>query len=196
MTRYRPIAFPLAALIAAAATLPAAAGPAPLAGAGVIIPVQASTDLPPVEYDVAKLPEPVRKLREQLMEIARTGDIEKLRPLMKPGAPTLSDTSAGDGVEFLKTQSGDEEGREILAILLEVLEAGYVHADIGTPDEAYIWPYFARQPLDKLTARQMVELFKLITAGDYEDMKSFGAYIFYRIAIRPDGTWQYFIAGD
>jgi hypothetical protein len=51
-------------------------------------------------------------------------------------------------------------------------------------------------PLDRLTPPQRVELFKIVTAGDYEDMKSYGAYIFYRVGITPDGRWQFFVAGD
>ena len=33
-------------------------------------------------------------------------------------------------------------------------------------------------------------------SGDYDDMKSYGAYIFYRVGITPDGHWQFFVAGD
>ncbi|TIV68899.1 MAG: hypothetical protein E5V79_07750, partial [Mesorhizobium sp.] len=83
-------------------------------------------------------------------------------------------------ITFLKGLSGDGDGQEILAILEEVLSAGYVHVDTGTPQELYVWPYFFALPLDKLDARQRVELFKLVTASDYDDMKQFGAYIFYR----------------
>ena len=36
----------------------------------------------------------------------------------------------------------------------------------------YVWPYFFAVPLDRLTPRQRVELFKIVTAGDYEDMKT------------------------
>ena len=60
----------------------------------------------------------------------------------------------------------------------------------------YIWPYFARYPLDKLDSRQMVEMYRLLTAADYDEMKRFGAYIFYRVGIGPDGTLHYFVAGD
>ena len=35
--------------------------------------------------------------------------------------------------------------------------------------------------------RQLVELFKLIYAGDYEDMKNEGNYLFYRVGITPKG---------
>jgi hypothetical protein len=41
-----------------------------------------------------------------------------------------------------------------------------------------VWPYFFAVPLEELTAPQRVELFTLVTAGDYEEMKNFGAYIF------------------
>ncbi|BCP52641.1 hypothetical protein K32_12580 [Kaistia sp. 32K] len=163
-------------------------------------PVTPDAPLPVIEYDVSKLPEPVRQLREKLLEAAKTGDIEKLKPIIDAnrsppnlGADANQDK---DPVAFLKSQSGDPEGREILAILSEVLDAGYVHVDVGTPQEAYVWPYFARYPINALTPPQMVELFRLLTSSDYDEMKSFGAYLFYRVGIAPDGTWTYFEAGD
>ena len=45
-------------------------------------------------------------------------------------------------------------------------------------------------------AKQRVELFKIVTAGDFDDMKQFGAYIFYRVGITPAGQWTFFVAGD
>ena len=38
--------------------------------------------------------------------------------------------------------------------------------------------------------------FKIITAGDYDDMKAYGTYSFYRVGITPNGVWKYFISGD
>lgn len=155
--------------------------------------------LPEVMYDFAALPEPVRRMRELLVEAAKSGDIEKLRPLigMGTGATQLSfgDTPS-DPIAFLKEVSGDDQGHEILAILEEVLQAGYVHLDAGEPEELYVWPYFFAVPIDRLTAPQRVELFRLVTAGDYEEMKAYGAYIFYRVGIAPDGRWAFFVAGD
>ncbi len=58
----------------------------------------------------------------------------------------------GDPLAHLKSLAGDEEGQEILAILVDVLESGYVHLDAGTADELYVWPYFFAYPLDKLDA--------------------------------------------
>jgi hypothetical protein len=155
--------------------------------------------LPEIQYDLAKLPEAVRRMHDLIVEAAKTGDIEKLRPLVGIGddATQLSLSEVdGDPIEFLKGLSGDSEGQEILAILEETLGAGYVHLDAGTPQELYVWPYFFAVPLEKLDPRQRVELFKLVTAGDYEDMKSFGTYTFYRAGITPDGQWTFFVAGE
>lgn len=156
------------------------------------------TPLPMINYGDHALPKPVQRIRAQMLEAATSGDIERLRPVLEANEvmPTLAFDSFDDPIAFLKESSGDPEGRELLAILTEVLEAGWVHVDVGTPQEMYVWPYFARYPLDKLDARQMVELFRIVTAGDLEDMKSYGTYIFYRVGIAPDGTWHYFVAGD
>jgi hypothetical protein len=153
--------------------------------------------LPVVEYDFDKLPAPVKRLREQIIEAASTGDPNKLRPIIDANPDLqLSYNEIGDPIDYIKSLSGDEGGREILAILIEVLQAGYVHVGAGTKDDIYVWPYFAYYPVDKLSPRQLVELFKLVYAGDYEDMKAYGTYSYYRVGIGPDGSWKYFIAGE
>ena len=161
--------------------------------------VDPDAPLPEILYDTEALPEPVKRMRQLIIEAAKTGDIEALRPLLGSGDSGTQLSLGGvegDPVAFLRELSGDKDGQEILAILEEVLNAGYVHVDVGTPNELYVWPYFFAIPLDKLDPRQRVELFKIVTAGDYEDMKTYGAYIFYRVGITPDGHWSFFVAGD
>ncbi|MDF1600491.1 hypothetical protein PZ895_12045 [Mesorhizobium sp. YIM 152430] len=156
-------------------------------------------ETPRVLYDVMLLPEPVRRMRESIMAACKAGDIEALRALLStgPNATQLSLSAVvGDPIEHLKSLSGDDEGHEILAILYEVLAAGFVHLDIGTDDEIYAWPYFVALPIGDLTPPQRVELFKLVTAGDYEEMKAYGTYIFFRTGISPDGEWEFFIGGE
>ena len=148
---------------------------------------------------VSELPVPVQRMRDLIMKAAREADFEALRPLIGTGTDaTLLSFGGyeGDPIEFLRSMSGDPEGYEILAILLEVMEAGYAVYDPGTPNETYVWPYFMATSLEELTPVQLVELFKLVTSGDYEEMRSFGAYIFYRVGISPDGRWRFFVAGD
>lgn len=154
---------------------------------------------PEVIYDLDRLPEPVRRMRRLIVEAARSGDIERLRPLLGTGEhPTQLSLGVveTDPIQFLREVSGDDQGHEILAILLEVMEAGFVRLNPGTERELYVWPYFFALPLEGLTPEQRVELFTLVTAGDYADMKTFGAYIFYRAAITPEGHWLFFVAGD
>ncbi|WP_436163517.1 hypothetical protein [Mesorhizobium sp. LjRoot246] len=179
---------------------PAEAEPDSPADGGVTRPrVDPDTPAPEVVYDLGKLPEPVRRMHDLIVETCKGGDIEKLRPLIGTGDSmtqiSLTDID-GDAIAFLKGLSGDPDGQEILAILEEVLNAGYVHLDAGKPEELYVWPYFFALPLDKLDAKQRVELFKIVTAGDFDDMKQFGAYIFYRVGITPAGQWSFFVAGD
>lgn len=153
------------------------------------------TSVPPVLYGDSALPEPVRATRRKIIEAAASGDPEALRAIFDANARAvdLGAEETEDPVEFLRVQSGDDGGREILAILIEVLEAGYVIADEGTAEEVYLWPYFARYPVDKLTPPQLVELFKLVYAGDYQDMLDYGFYTSFRVGIAPDGTWDFFL---
>jgi hypothetical protein len=155
--------------------------------------------LPEVIYDLGRLPEPVRQMHDRLIEACKSGDIEKLRPLIgtgENGTQLSFESIDGDPIAYLKELSGDKQGAEVLAILEEVLSAGYVHLDPGSANDMYVWPYFYGVPLERLTPAQKVELFKLVTAGDYEDMKTYGSYIFYRVGITPDGRWSFFVAGD
>jgi hypothetical protein len=112
----------------------------------------------PVEFfsDIAKAPEPVRRMRELIVEAAASGDIERL----------------------------------------DVLATGFVHVGKGTADEMYVWPYFAEKSLATLTPPEKVELLRIVTAGDFADMKEFGSYNFYRVGITPDGQWKFFVTGD
>lgn len=154
---------------------------------------------PVVKHDLDDLPFAARRMHELLKEAAASGEIEKLRPYIGSGDDqTLFSFGGneGDPVDFLKSLSGDDAGHEILAILQEVLEAGYVHIEPGTENELYVWPYFFGIPLESLTPPQRVELYRLLTHGDYLEMQSFGAYIFYRVGITPEGRWRFFVAGD
>lgn len=152
-----------------------------------------------VMYDMNKAPEAVRKMREKLMEAASSGEPEKLRALLSEGAePTALALGSdnGDPIATIKSVSGDPDGIEVLAIMMDVLNAGFVHVNAGTPDDAYVWPYFAEKPLNTLTLREKVELLRIVTAGDYENMLDAGNYNFFRIGISPDGKWKFFTAGD
>lgn len=151
-----------------------------------------------IEHDISKAPEAVRKLRQEIMDAAASGDIEKLRPFIAAGQKEfrIDGNDGEDPIAALKSYSGDPDGLEVMAIIIDLLSTGYAHVDAGTPDEAYVFPYFAGKPLNTLTAPEKVELLRIITAGDLADMQEYGNYSFYRIGISPDGKWKFFTAGD
>jgi hypothetical protein len=164
-------------------------------------PAKPLDDGKPVEvlHDIEKVPEPVRKTRQLIVEAAASGDINQLRPLLGSGAKATDvavGETAGDPVNTLKELAGDPDGIEILSTILNIMGSGFVHVSPGTPDEAYVWPYFAAKPLANLTPPEKVELMRIVTAGDYQDMLDFGSYSFYRIGIAPDGTWKFFRSGE
>ncbi|MBX5157320.1 hypothetical protein HJB84_03645 [Rhizobium sp. NZLR1b] len=152
-----------------------------------------------VIYDISKVPEPVRKMREQIVEAAASGDLERLRPLMGAGTEQTQVTvgePTDDPIGTLKDLSGDPDGDEILAIMLDIISTGFVHVGQGTADDMYVWPYFAEKDLKSLTPPERVELLRIVTAGDLSDMQEFGGYNFYRLGITPQGKWKFFTAGD
>jgi len=148
--------------------------------------------------DLAALPPPVARMRARIIEAARTGDLDKLRTVMQTNEtmPIFSFANERDPIAYWRANYPESGGLEVLAILLEILDMGFVRVDAGTPQDMYVWPYFAYVPLKELTPVQKVELFKVVTGSDYRAMQDFGGYIFYRLGIAPDGTWHFFVSGD
>jgi hypothetical protein len=193
---------PIAILLALSLIAPASAqskvkteAVAPKAAEG-----KAQTDTLKVEAisDLSRLPEKVRQTRTRILEAAKSGDLNKVATVMQSNEmmPVFSFGGEKNPVEFWKASYPDSDGIEALAILSELLEMPFVHLDKGTPQEMYVWPYFYAVPLASLTLEQKVELFRLVTGADWKEMLDFGAYIFFRVGIAPDGVWHFYVAGD
>jgi hypothetical protein len=148
--------------------------------------------------DVSRLPAPVARMRARIIEAARSGELDKVLTVMQTNEtmPIFSFANERDPVAYWRANYPESGGLEVLSILLEILDMGFVHVDAGTPQDMYVWPYFAYVPLKELTSAQKVELFKVVTGSDYRAMQDFGAYIFYRLGIAPDGTWHFFVSGE
>lgn len=152
-------------------------------------------------FDINKAPDAVRKLREAIVEAAASGDPERLRPLMNVGGglnqtQVTADDPGEDPIKSLHDLSGDPDGIEVMSILLDLLSTGFAHVGQGTPNEMYVWPYFAEKDIKTLTTPEKVDLMRIVTAGDYADMLEFGGYNFYRVGITPDGKWKFFSASE
>jgi hypothetical protein len=145
--------------------------------------------------DAAILPPQVERMRRAILAAASSGEIDAMRvPVeMNEIPPMIADKKVPDPVAHWKTISGDGEGREILAILVQLFRTGFVRKDGGTADEMFIWPYFAETPIDKLTPAQEVELLTIVSPARAKAMKASGKYDHYRIGIAHDGTWHFFL---
>ncbi len=59
-----------------------------------------------------------------------------------------------------------------------------------------MWPYFAEVPLTALEPPHMVDVYRILTSVDVEEIQRQGRYTFYRVGIAADGRVRYFSAGD
>jgi hypothetical protein len=161
-------------------------------------PEKSTSSEPQVSYDLSLLPAPVAATRQALLKAAHSADLESFRPILSSLDSPLHVSFSGeeDPIAFWRENTGDQDGLELMAIMIEILNQGYVHLDKGSENEIYVWPYFFGVPLTDLSNKQLVELYMLITPQDADEMKSFGNYIFYRLGISPDGQWRFMVAGD
>jgi hypothetical protein len=157
--------------------------------------------LPQVRYGTEGLPAPVREMREAILAAAKAGRIEELREAydLNDHKPDLGADPKGDPVAHWKRISGDGEGREVLAALSLILEAGYVALPLGADLEnnrVYVWPYFAEVSLRSLSPAQEAELLRLVPPAAAREMKAKGRYSHWRLAIGADGSWHAFHKSD
>lgn len=150
-----------------------------------------------IDDDIDKLPIQVAAMREAILDAALRGDIDALvEPIqMNELKPDFGEVSAAEPIEDWRKLSVDGEGREILAILINILQSPYAVVRQG-PDiennKLYIWPYFAEVPINKLPPHLDIHLLRLIPREDYKIMKETGDYRYWRLAIGADGTWHSF----
>jgi len=175
------------AVSAAKATLPEGDE---TATAAIVAPGQA----PKVLYDFNTLPDPVKRMLEQIAEAAQSGEIENMRPVFESNElkPMVTAAYVEDPIAFWKKESADGTGRDVLAAMLDVIASGFVRVGQGR-DEMYVWPYFAETDLAKLTPSQEVELYRVVPPERAVPMKKAGKYGYYRLGIAPNGVWHYFI---
>jgi hypothetical protein len=153
---------------------------------------------PEIMTDLSQLPAPVAATRERILAAARSGELSRLVAVMTSSQtlPIFSQNTGQDPITYWRTNLPDSDGVEILATLIDILDTGFVRVDEGTPEETFVWPYFARVPLRTLTAAQKVDLFKIVTGSDYKDMLTAGSYNFFRVGIGRDGSWRFFVTGN
>lgn len=147
--------------------------------------------------DRSSLPAAVLEMVEAIEEAVAKGDIEALRvPIEMNEMPPLIGTAAGGtAIEHLQAISGDGEGREVLAMLGLLLEAGCARTGAGTADESYVWPYLAELPLATLSPGDRVQLYRLVRGPEAKAMLAGGRWTGWKLGISKEGVWHYLETG-
>lgn len=152
---------------------------------------------PQIGQGRAGLPLAVAEMRDAIIAAARSGKLDELLiPIQwNELPPDFGDLSVKDTLASWKKQSPRTEGREWLALLINLLEAPYAVIHQGPDVEnarIFIWPAFAELPLAKLSPALQVELLRLVPAAEAKRMIAQGHYDGYGLAIGADGTWHAF----
>lgn len=159
-----------------------------------------SAPLPPVAATVTvtvtlagepALPPAVEETREALLAAAQSGDYEALRPLVPERGFTYSFGGEVEGGAVAYWQEHERTtGERPLDVLAAILKMPYV-----LTSGIYVWPWAYRiESADQLSAHGR-EL--LLPLGLPERLFAPGTgYLGWRVGIRPDGTWAFFVAGD
>lgn len=144
--------------------------------------------------DAAHLPEKVAAMREAILAAARSGDVEALRPVIEWNElpPDVGSATASDPIAYWKRISADGEGREILAIIVSILEMPPAIVGGAGGPERFVWPGLAEVAPDTLTPVQEVQLLRLMPASEVKALRERKTWKWYRLTIGADGTWHAF----
>ena len=149
-----------------------------------------------VRYGTTGLPDPVIEMRDAILTAARSGRIEELRAAIELNEikPVFSDKAIADPIAHLKAQSADGEGRDVLAAIAAILEAGWVALPLGRDLEnnrVYLWPHFAETGVVGLSPEQETELLRLVSPAEVSVMRRTKHYTGWRLGIGADGVWHF-----
>lgn len=151
--------------------------------------------------DLANLPRPVAEMIDAINVAVNSGNIEDLRIAIEWNElpPAFSPDEIDDPVNFLKNASQDKSGRQMLAILGNLLAVGPARQPLGRDPEntgVYVWPYLSELPLDQLTPAEEVDLYRLVPTDVIASMRAAKRWTWYRVVIGADGTWHAFMRHD
>jgi hypothetical protein len=156
------------------------------------------TEQPAAAANTSKpLPAPVEEMRHAILAATQSGRIEDLIvPLdWNELKPDLAQGPVDDPIAFWKKSSADGEGREILAVLANILSLPPAERRLGSDVEnnvVYVWPYLAEAKLDALAPTEEVDLLRLVSPDVAKAMRAKKKWTWWRLSIGADGTWHSF----
>lgn len=151
--------------------------------------------------DVSKLPRPVAEMLDAIQSAIASGEIDDLRTAIEWNElpPAFGPDQTDEPIKFLKQASADESGRQMLAIMADLLSVGPARQPLGRDPEntdVFIWPYLAERPVDELSPPEQVDLYRIVPADVVDTIRQKKRWTWYRLVIGADGTWHAFMRHD
>ncbi len=160
-----------------------------------------ASGMPGAVAEQPELPVPVALTRVELVAAATACDYETL-----DFKATFADDfmysfgEVGDPLTYW--QDLENRGEPVLATLVELLStpptrSGEVEVDLPTsgPTMMALWVWPTAFATDDPTDADWAHLADIYSTDEIEQFKEFG-YLGYRVGIREDGAWQFYVAGD
>jgi hypothetical protein len=143
------------------------------------------------------LPQSVIDMREQILAAVHSGNVDDLKDAIEWNEipPDFGSAAKGDPIKHWKSSSTDGEGREVLAVIANLLALAPTRLAIGKDPEnttVYVWPYLAELPTGTLKPEEEVDLYRIMPPEAAKAAKSAKGWTWWRLAIGADGTWHTF----
>jgi hypothetical protein len=137
------------------------------------------------------IPEPVEETRAAIIEAAQARDYDALAELIPASGFTFSYGAGESAIDYWKDlEAAGERPLDTLAglLLLTHTKAGGI----------YVWPWaYDKDPADLTDAeKDALAGAGAATRKQLDQMAELGHYLGWRVGIRKDGTWMFFVAGD
>jgi hypothetical protein len=137
------------------------------------------------------LPPAVEETRDRIIAAAQAQDYEALDALIPDAGFTFSYGASGRPTDYWKDL--EASGEAPLATMAALLALPHTRAQ-----DVYVWPWAYDEDPAALTEAEKDALAGAgaATVEQLDQMAEFGHYLGWRIGIRRDGTWLFFVAGD
>lgn len=145
----------------------------------------------------AGLPKPAADMRDAILQAVHTGQLIDLKTALELNEmrPDITDEPVDDAVGYFRKMSKDGSGRDILAILDQILAMKPAAVPLGPDIEnnaIYVWPYLAEADLALLSPEETADLSRLMSPDEIAMLKAAKRWTWWRLAIGADGTWHSF----
>jgi hypothetical protein len=174
--------------------VPPADPPPPPAEPSSTEPAPPPADPPPPPAQTgseADLPDAVIAKRDAIVAAAHARDYGALEALLDPATFSYSFGEEGDPIGYWRELEDVGE----VPILGDYLP-GFLAMPFAKLGDIYVWPSVHAKLPKTWIPQDTDPLASFYTQEELESFRQLGSYLGWRVGIREDGTWLYFVSGD